>query len=87
MLNISFSFFRELHYESFLCGNFHCFGARKNLTHLKMSWILIQMLDFSANDFIFVELTYLYGKNRYLTIFLNPQSFPTFNSIATQPLL
>lgn len=59
----------------------------KNLTHLKMSWILIQMLDFSANDFIFVELTYLYGKNRYLTIFLNPQSFPTFNSIATQPLL
>lgn len=59
----------------------------KNLTHLKMSWILIQMLDFSANDFIFVELTYLYGKNRYLTIFLNHQSFPTFNSIATQPLL
>ena len=44
-----------------------------------MSWIFIQILDFSANDFIFVELTYLYGKSRYLTIFLNYQSFQTFN--------
>lgn len=78
MVNISFSFFRELHINLFYVVIFTAFVLEKNLTHLKMSWILIQILDFSANDFIFVELTYLYGKNRYLTIFFKPSQFLNF---------